>query len=63
MSYAYFVTFLLLNFPSTTIYDKYGLKTGIIIGTVLNFVGVFLKTLINKSFYFVVAGQVMLGIA
>jgi len=63
MSYAYFVTFLLLNFPSTTIYDRYGLKTGIIIGTLFNLIGAGLKTLINSSFYFVIAGQICLGIA
>lgn len=47
MSYSYFITFILMNFPSVSVYDKFGFKKGILIGTLFNLLGVILKTLIN----------------
>ena len=62
LSMSYCLLFIPVNFPSTYILDKYGLRFGIIVGLIFTTVGLWMRCLINRSFWFVVAGQTLLGI-
>ena len=62
LSMSYCLLFLPMNFPSTYILDRFGLRVGITLGIAITVVGLWLRCLINKSFLFVVVGQTLLGI-
>ena len=51
-----------MNFPSVIALDKYGLKTGVLIGITFTTTGLIMRILINKSFYWVMAGQTLMAI-
>ena len=57
-----FLAFSLFNFPANHVIDAYGLRTSFLIGSVFYSAGTLLYCLINHSYYFVIAGTVMLGI-
>lgn len=52
-----------MNFPSTYVLDKYGMRTGLTIGMVTTCVGLWLRIMINKSFWFPVMGQTLMAVA
>ena len=55
--------FIPVNFPSNFIMDKYGAKTGILIGCVLTILAMWIKIFINSGFYIVLIGQTLAAIA
>ena len=48
--------FILFVFPTNYVLDKGGLRLGILLGVTLTFIGMWIKCLINKGFYFVLIG-------
>lgn len=56
LSASYMVFYAPINFPSVAALDKYGLKTGVVIGIVGTTIGCWLKCFVNSSFYYVVLG-------
>jgi fucose permease len=50
------IMFVPMNFPSVFALDKYGLRIGVCLGIVLTTVGLWLRCLINKSFWMVIVG-------
>jgi fucose permease len=56
ISLVYMGVYLIINFPSNFIIDKYGCRVGVILGTVLTFVGMWIKCFVNKSFSISVVG-------
>ena len=63
MSQIYMIAFLPVNFPSVAALDKWGLRSGLVIGISLTTLGLWLRCLINVHFAFVIAGQTVLAIA
>ena len=57
MSMCYMILFLPVNFPSTIAIDKWGLRSGILIGITLTTLGLWVRCLINQNFIFVLIGQ------
>ena len=59
--------FLILFLPgmlsSTFIFDRWGLRNGLIIGSILQAVGASLKYFINQGFWIVLLGQGFIGLA
>ena len=49
--------FILFVFPTNYVLDKGGLKLGVLLGLILTCVGMWVKCLINKAFYWVLIGQ------
>lgn len=60
LSFAFF--FLPMNFPSTYVLDRYGLRVGVMWGITLTVLGLWLRCLVNQSFWWVVAGQTVMAI-
>ena len=58
----YMAIFILANFPSNFVLDKYGLRKGTLIGLILTAVGMWVKCLVNKSFAWVLVGQLIAAI-
>ncbi len=56
LSLSFMLFYLPMNFPSTYILDKYGLRIGICIGIVFTTVGLWMRCLVNSSFWWVVMG-------
>lgn len=54
--------FIPINFPSVAAIDQWGLKTGVLIGMALTTLGLWLRCLLNMTFYFAAVGQVILAI-
>ena len=52
----YLVLYMPFNFPSNYIVDKYGIKVGMALGTVLTLIGAWVKIFVNQSFFFVMLG-------
>ena len=59
----YMVLYALVNFPSNWVLDDLGVKKGIIIGAVVTSLGAAIRCLVTTNFYFVIAGQILCGIA
>jgi MFS transporter, FLVCR family, feline leukemia virus subgroup C receptor-related protein len=59
----YLVLYMPFNFPSNYILDKYGIKVGIILGTVLTLVGAWIRIFVNHNFYFVTLGLIFFSIS
>lgn len=55
-SLAYLFVYIVINFPSNYILDRYGIKTGLIIGTLFTIASVWTRSLINFGFYWVIIG-------
>lgn len=47
ISLVYMGVYLFVNFPSNYIIDTYGCRVGVLIGTVLTFLGMWVKCLVN----------------
>ena len=62
LTFSYMLWYIPMNFPSTYVLDKYGLRTGVIVGFTLQVCGFWLRCLINRSFWFVLAGQTLSAI-
>jgi len=62
MTISYCIIYLPMNFPSTYILDKYGLRVGLTIGMLGTTVGLWIRCLINHSFWFAVAGQTLMAV-
>lgn len=56
-SLVYLLFYMPSNFPSNYILDKYGIRVGVTIGTILTLIGSWLRILINQSFYYVILGS------
>ena len=52
----------IFTFPAAYIIDTYGTRVGIGLGCLLGMIGVSLRMLINKGFYWVIFGQIVAGI-
>lgn len=52
----------IFTFPAAYMIDTYGTRTGIIIGSLLGIIGVTMRLLVNSSFAWVIAGQILAGI-
>lgn len=61
-----YLGFLLMHpiftFPASFVIEKYGTYIGMFIGSILTIIGVCIKCLIERSFYFVIFGNVLAGI-
>lgn len=55
----YMIVFILVNYPSNYVIDKYGLRTAVLIGMGFTALGMIVKCLINISFAYVIVGQVL----
>ena len=62
MSYSFMVLFLPMNFPCVYVIEKFGLRMGIIGGIVSTTVGLWLRCLINQSFWFAMLGQIIMAL-
>lgn len=56
LSMSFTLFYIPMNFPASVVLDRYGLRTGVIIGIVGTTVGLWFKCLINESFWYVLAG-------
>ena len=56
MSYSFLALYLPVNFPSVYIVDKYGLRMGTIFGIVFSTVGLWIRCLVNVSFWTLLIG-------
>ena len=52
----------IFTFPASYVIDTYGTKVGIGLGCILGILGVSMRMLVNSSFAWVIAGQVVAGI-
>mmetsp|Transcript_2582 Transcript_2582/g.3243 ORF Transcript_2582/g.3243 Transcript_2582/m.3243 type:complete len:122 (-) Transcript_2582:1004-1369(-) len=59
ISLVYMAVFILANFPSNYALDVWGLRIGVIVGVTFTSVGMCVKALINKSFVWVIVGQML----
>lgn len=50
------ILYLFINFPSIFVLDDYGIKIGVLIGTALTIIGLWLRVLVNESFTWVIIG-------
>lgn len=51
-----------MNFPANHFIDKFGLRFSLILGTSLYTIGLFLFSLINDGYHFVLIGAVIVAI-
>ena len=56
MTLSYLLLFVVANFPSVYVLDKYGLKIGVVCGIVLTAGGLWIRCLLNYNFYFALLG-------
>lgn len=56
-SLMYLLFYMPANFPSNYILDKYGIRAGVTLGTLLTLLGSWLRILVNDSFYYVILGS------
>jgi FLVCR family feline leukemia virus subgroup C receptor-related protein len=57
-----FLVFSLANFPANHIIDTHGLRVAFLTGTALYTAGMLLYLLIDSSYFFVIAGTVLMGL-
>ena len=55
----YMIIFLLVNYPSNLVIDKWGLRYAVLIGVAFTTLGMLVKCLVNKSFIWVIVGQII----
>lgn len=58
---ASFLVYSFSNFPANFIIDSLGLRISFLIGSGLYCIGIFLFTLINKGFFFVLIGAILIA--
>ena len=54
------VSYLPTIFPAMSILDSKGLRTGILIGSLLITIGMFIRCFINYNFVYVIIGEVII---
>jgi len=52
----------ILNLPANYFIDKYGLKTGVLLGNAMTMGALWISTLCNKSFMYLLAGQILAAV-
>ena len=52
----FMVVYILFNFPANLVLDKIGLRFGVILGTTLTAIGMWVKVLVNVNFNWVLVG-------
>ena len=62
MSYSFMVLFLPMNFPCVYVLEKFGLRWGIIGGIASTCLGLWVRTLLNVNFYFLLIGQIIMAL-
>lgn len=62
LSMSFMIIYVPMNFPSTYVLDKYGMRTGVLIGMTGLTAANGLRCLINESFIFVVLGSTLAAI-
>ena len=62
LSIIYMGVFVIFNFPANVALDKRSLRFGVILGVMLTTLGMWLKVLINRSFIWVIVGQMVAAI-
>ena len=55
----YMVIFLFVNYPANLVINKGGLRLAVLIGIGLTVLGMIVKCFVNKSFIWVIVGQVL----
>ena len=61
LSQSFMIFYLPMNQPSVIALDRKGLKFGVSIGIVMTTVGLWMKAMVNLSFWWVVAGQTIIA--
>lgn len=61
MSYCFMALYLPVNFPSVYVVEKYGLRVGVLIGTALTTLGIWVRCLINVNFNTLLVGQIIIA--
>ena len=56
ISMMYAVIFVIFTFPCCYLNDKYGCRAGVLLGSALTALGMFIKCFINHQFYIVIIG-------
>jgi hypothetical protein len=56
------IAYIPINQPAVIALEKKGLRFGVILGMILTTFGLWLKSLINYSFIYVVVGQTIIAI-
>ena len=62
MANLFMALYLPANFPCVYIIDRWGLRTGILVGIITMVVGMWVRTLINYDFRFALAGNVIMAL-
>jgi FLVCR family feline leukemia virus subgroup C receptor-related protein len=52
----------LFTFPASFVIENYGTYVGILIGSVMTIIGVCVRVFIEKSFFYVILGNIISGI-
>ena len=56
------ILFVPLIFPANYLYDNYGMRVPIILASLLNIAGAWVRQFVNYNFYILMAGQVVMAI-
>ena len=56
LTLCYLLMFVVANFPSVYVLDKFGLRNGVIVGILLTAVGLWIRCLINYNFVWCIIG-------
>ena len=62
MSYSFMALYLPMNFPCVYIVEKYGLRWGVIGGIVSTALGLWIRCLVNQSFFFALLGNTIMAL-
>ena len=62
LSIIYMGVFVIFNFPANIALDRRSLRFGVNLGVVLTMVGMWIKVLINRSFLWVILGQMFAAV-
>jgi len=63
VSLIFFILFLPSMLLATVVFDKFDLRTGLVVGAILQGIGASLKYFINHGFWIVLVGQGFIGVA
>jgi len=53
------IVFIIANYPSSQVIDKYGLRIAVLVGMAFTTLGMAVKCAVNVSFIFIIVGQVI----
>ena len=60
---SYMFLFIPMTFPAVVVYDRYGLRVGLLIAIFATTLGLWSRVFINKSFLWVTLGQTVMALA